>query len=343
MKSILLISNMGPSEQHPNSGIFIANQYNELRKNKELSFDYFYLTQDKKHGLAKILRYPLFLWQFISKYIFNHKKIDLIHVHFYYPNIILAALYKLLRNRKLRIVVTFHGSDIYYYTPAKSSYRFFSLFVDQYIFVSSELKKRFYKAVDGRVISAGALDLFYKLTSEKDKKYDLLFVGHLDFNKGIDRLLKLADSLENSVRIAVVGQGDSTVLDQYINNGSIAYLGPQTPDRLKEIYSRSRFLLNLSRNESFGLVLTEAMAQGVPVIATQTDGAATQISDNENGFLLKNDCKWLQDDGVAIIKQVLNSNQLKYKILSQKAAESAQRHKLSNITNELITIYNDLL
>lgn len=50
-----------------------------------------------------------------------------------------------------------------------------------------------------------------------------------------------------------------------------------TPDELADLFECSRSLVNLSRHESFSLIMTETMAVGTPVLATATDGTLEQI------------------------------------------------------------------
>lgn len=57
--------------------------------------------------------------------------------------------------------------------------------------------------------------------------------------------------------------------------------GSQPSHSVADIVRQSKFMVNLSYNESFGLAMTEAMAMGIPVIATRTDGSLEQIEDNK--------------------------------------------------------------
>jgi glycosyltransferase involved in cell wall biosynthesis len=341
--SVLLLSNMGPSPKNPNSGIFVYNQFEALSKNEKLNVDFFYLNQDKRSGLAKLLRYPKFFVQFIMKYIFSLKKVDVIHVHFFFPLILFAFFYKLFRNYNVKIVVTFHGSDIYLYTPPSLIYRLSSYFVNEFIFVSEQLHAKFYRTVDKKILSAGILAVF-KEQAEQDKEYDFIFVGHLDTNKGVDRLIKLVTQIEQTERInvAVVGSGPMQSVVEQGACQSITYLGSKSPDELSVLYHKSKFLINLSYNESFGLVMCEAMASGTPVIATKTDGAKAQITDKANGYLLDNSDAWLDKNGAGYLTSCLALSDKEYKALSCVAIETASKHKLSSITTRLYEIYSRL-
>jgi len=333
---------MGPSKEKPNSGRFVVNQFKTLKEQHDFDVELFYLNQNKKTGLAKALRYPLFFLRFIFYYVFSLKKLSVIHVHFYFPNIALAIFYKLCRNPKVKIVVTFHGSDIYSYSPPNFVYRMCSHLVNKYIFVSDSLKRKFYRATDAKVLSAGVLDLFYKpVTPRKAKDYDLIFVGHLEKNKGIDRLVTLLNNTELTLNVVVIGTGAYQPKPTR-GNCTLSYLGAKSPEELFALYHRSRYLINLSRNESFGLVMTEAMACGVPVIATETDGAIEQIEQEKNGYIWENNDTWIDTNGEDRLKAIFSLSNESYTSLSSNAIKSAERFRLSQVCSQISNIYCQL-
>ncbi|MDZ7901612.1 MAG: glycosyltransferase [Rheinheimera sp.] len=142
------------------------------------------------------------LWlQFIWRYVLSFRRFDILHVHYYYPTIWLAWTYKLLRNPKAKIVVTCHGSDIYLYKPESKLYKFAASAVDFFVFTSESLREKFFdQNVQSMVLPAGIHPTF--ATSQQlslpEKAIDVLFVGTLDHNKGVDRLLKLVAALPQS-------------------------------------------------------------------------------------------------------------------------------------------------
>lgn len=337
---------MGPTKENPTSGSFIVNQFDNLKSNPELDVDFFYIQKSKNNRLKRLVRYPYFFLQFVFNYIFSLKKIDIIHVHFYFPCIIFAIIYKLIRNWKVKIVVTFHGSDIYLYRRPNILYRLSSYCVDKYIFVSYELKKQFYREVDGVVLSAGILDIFKTNKLTEVPVYDLIFVGHLNENKGIDRLLQILSKTEMILSIVIVGKGKyyKEQLDQalILNKHNITYYEDLNQPKLAELYNKSKLLINLSRKESFGLVMTEAMACGLPVIATETDGSMTQVIDSVNGYIISNSEDQFLDEAISVINKSINMPESKYTLLSKEAIKSSDAYRVSNVTVALSKIYQNL-
>ena len=57
-------------------------------------------------------------------------------------------------------------------------------------------------------------------------------------------------------------------------------------DELAQLYRHARLFVLSSNEEGFGLVLLEAMASGVPVIATRCGGPEGLLADGETGYLV---------------------------------------------------------
>ncbi len=120
--------------------------------------------------------------------------------------------------------------------------------------------------------------------------------------------------------------------------------GAKTPAELADYYRRSKVYLNLSRNESFGLVMTEAMACGTPVVASQTDGAMAQLVDGDNGYVVVQQAVAPMAAALAAKIQLLFSMPApEYQQLQQRCQTSAQPYLLGKIAERLQTIYQSLL
>jgi len=81
----------------------------------------------------------------------------------------------------------------------------------------------------------------------------------------------------------------------------VLFLGKQ--ENLSELYSIADLMLLLSEKESFGLVLLEAMACGVPCIGTNVGGIPEVITNGENGFIVElGDWKKVAEHGVEVLQ-----------------------------------------
>lgn len=138
-------------------------------------------------------------------------------------------------------------------------------------------------------------ELLKRLKIEDDEKI-VLFVGGLDsahYFKGLPFLLKAFKNLEDKkYKLIVVGKGD--LENEYklkakelgIENNVIFAGGPTRNDLLKYYNLADVFVLpSIDKSEAFGIVLLEAMASGVPIIASNLCGVRTLIEEGKNGFV----------------------------------------------------------
>ncbi len=333
---------MGPKPSSPFQGKFVHNQVWALAA---LHPAYHYMRWHSDSLLNKILKYPVFILDFIWRYILSRRKFDIVHVHFFYPTIYLAILYKALRNRRVKIVVTCHGSDIYKYQPPGKLYRWCATKVDQWIFASKALARHFALPVQqAEVLPAGINELFRQAepVSWQDKSIDVLYVGSLDQNKGMDRLLALLPVLKDK-KVVIAGSGPwlqqlQHAAQQFPN---VLVVGPKDSAALKQLYSQARCFISLSRHEAFGLVMAEAMACYTPVIATGTDGSAEQIIDGVNGLLVPQ-----QSEEAEVIRQYQQALTTfftqpaeQYQQMQLNSRHSAEQYLLGQVVNRLQDIY----
>jgi len=270
-----------------------------------------------------------------------------VHVHYFYPTIWLALTYRWLRNPKVKIVVTCHGSDIYLYKPEPRLYKFAAAQVQHFIFTSDQLRQKFFcTPASCEVLPAGIHPVFADATQNNfaDKPIDVLYVGTLDFNKGMDRLLALLPEL-GPYQISVVGHGPyrSQLADAAKKYPNLRLCNPVGPAELKQYFEHSKCFLSLSRNESFGLVMTEAMACFTPVIATETDGSLAQIQHGITGYCLaqQNEAELLRQLSETI-QQLLSLPASEYRQLQLAGRVNAEQYLVSKVADQLVSLYQRL-
>ncbi|WP_238273179.1 glycosyltransferase [Methylobacterium cerastii] len=118
-----------------------------------------------------------------------------------------------------------------------------------------------------------------------DGTINLLFVGRLDRQKGIDLLVTaLTNAPFLPISLTVVGRAvtDPVKLERLSNITYIDWLRPQD---LAPYYAHADAVVVPSRWEGYGLVAAEAMSFGTPVVASRIGGLATLVEDGVSGFL----------------------------------------------------------
>ncbi|MGB9937049.1 MAG: glycosyltransferase family 4 protein [Methanobacterium sp.] len=130
-----------------------------------------------------------------------------------------------------------------------------------------------------------------------NKKYEnsIIFVGRLAPHKHVDDLIEAIDILKKSipsVKLRIIGNGiEKDKLIKLVNdlnlNKQIDFLANLEYSEVIEEMKRSNILVLPSTREGFGLVLAEANACNIPVIAYKSGGVVEVIENNKNGFLIE--------------------------------------------------------
>jgi glycosyltransferase involved in cell wall biosynthesis len=109
-----------------------------------------------------------------------------------------------------------------------------------------------------------------------------LWVGQTGYRKGLDvamAAVALARRDLPGLRLRVVGVPPGKPAD------GVDWLGIVPPDRMAEVYRAADLFIFPTRYESFGLVIIEAMAAGLPVIVSDNIGAGI-VTDGRNGVVV---------------------------------------------------------
>lgn len=177
------------------------------------------------------------------------------------------------------------------------------------------------------------------------EKNELIFVGRLDYDiKGLDLLVDIMSSVKNDVpdvHLTIVGDGngrkqlESTIAEAGLLQ-NVTLVG-QTND-VARYYQEASIALLTSRKEGFGLVVTEAMECGLPVISFKTEGPSEIIFDGENGFLID---KFDVDAFAEKIVWLCRNKELRY-IMGKNAQRRADNFSIKVIIDEWRSLFADL-
>ncbi|WEY86864.1 N-acetyl-alpha-D-glucosaminyl L-malate synthase BshA [Bacillus subtilis] len=267
---------------------------------------HFHEVEVNQYAVFKYPPYDLTLASKIAE-VAERENLDIIHAHYALPHAVCAYLAKQMLKRNIGIVTTLHGTDITVlgYDPSlKDLIRFAIESSDRVTAVSSALAaetydlikpekkiETIYNFIDERVY-------LKKNTAAIKEKHGILpdekVVIHVSNFRKVKRVQDVIRVFRNiagktKAKLLLVGDGPEKstaceLIRKYGLEDQVLMLGNQ--DRVEELYSISDLKLLLSEKESFGLVLLEAMACGVPCIGTNIGGIPEVIKNNVSGFLV---------------------------------------------------------
>jgi len=163
-----------------------------------------------------------------------------------------------------------------------------------------------------------------------ERKLKLLFVGGLKQGKGLSYLVEAIKFLKEKVEFSFVGNGSALELVQE-KLPHASYLGTMPHSQVLEIMREHDVLIFPSLFEGFGMVITEAMSQGMVVIATDHT-ALPDIADESTGILVP-----IRDSGA--IEDALNdliNNPEKVEQIGKSAMLLAQSYQWRDYESKIV-------
>lgn len=124
-----------------------------------------------------------------------------------------------------------------------------------------------------------------RLSNGNPEKKLLLYVGRLAAEKEIEKI-KSVLSVSNQFVLAIVGDGPHrNELEKHFAGTNTVFTGLLHGEELANAYASSDVFVFPSTTETLGLVITEAMASGLPLVAAESGPTCEQIENNHTGLL----------------------------------------------------------
>ncbi|SUY20970.1 glycosyltransferase family 4 protein [Clostridium perfringens] len=140
-------------------------------------------------------------------------------------------------------------------------------------------------------------ELTQNLLEKMKNKRNILYVGSIIKRKNVELIIRAFNEIKKykqykDVQLILIGKGEKKYIDSCISllsketKSSVIHEPFIENAQLKFIYEKSEIFLLPSLQEIFGMVLLEAMYFGVPTISSNSAGAETLISNEENGIII---------------------------------------------------------
>lgn len=282
-----------------------------------LSLDFRSLRWKRKYGLSKFFldnvliynfnfplgRIPDSIFAFISTYFAKmvyriieteNGRVDIIHAHFCAFQGYCAARLKSVY--KLPLVITEHSSELLKnYKESRTKYFSYGYKnADCVISVSKALQKTIKNRfnIDSKVVF-NIVDIhnFSYQKKESHNTFNFFSVANLCNSKGMDVLIHAFANLnKENVRLHIIGDGCCyNDLKSEVEKANlfekVKFWGALPHKDISELYRKADAFVLASRFETFGVVYIEALASGLPVIATRCGGPEDIVTE-DNGILV---------------------------------------------------------
>ena len=284
--------------------------------------------------------------------VFKKERFDILHFH----NFGFPSTYQILEKSESLNILTFHAN-----IEGSKFLKRFPIFlyllnkivqwkIDGIIGVAS-LNLKVFKDFNGpKLVVPNGIDLeefnprVPKLKKFCDGKINILFVGRIEERKGLIYLLKAFKILTrkfSNLRLIIVGEGE---LKEYCQNyvkennlKEVCFEGQITGPKLPSYYRTCDIYCSPAiYGESFGIVLIEAMASNVPVVAFANEGYKRVLEKGKGKRFLvgPKDYKTL-----AKKLEILIKNPKLRKEMGEWGLKEAQNHSWSKIANRVLDFY----
>ncbi|MEM2138640.1 MAG: glycosyltransferase family 4 protein [Candidatus Woesearchaeota archaeon] len=355
----------------------ITMNFNGLKKQEAINENFFvyrvncFRTKKEKSTFLEMLSFlmPAYLKakELIKKSIKENKKYDLIHCHFIFPTGIIAYLIK--KKFKIPYIITSHGSDVPNYNPDRFKLLHFLLKPfwkkilnesEKIICPSERLKKLILFSQDNKkkditekkiVVIPNALNLTKRKINLEKKEKIILYAGRLFQRKGVQYLINAFDLLNTSNtknskdwKLFISGDGDykkelEKIANKTKSKNKIKFLGWLDKESLYKLYEKSSIFVLPSSEESFGMVLIEAMMFGNAIITTKATGTEEVVYNS--GLLINKDEKIIEKELKEKLESLIN-DKLLLNNYQKKSLTRAQNFSLSKISKKYIYEFENI-
>lgn len=158
-------------------------------------------------------------------------------------------------------------------------------------FVSGESQARLLKNLGykSKIIKTKGVGIFnynkLEINREIVKVKKFLYVGRLSSEKNLEQIIKVFNGM-SELELNIVGYGPLEKELKKIASNNINFLGKINNEELSKVYQKNDVFILPSKSEAWGLVVEEALYNGLPVILSNKVGCCTEVIENgKHGYI----------------------------------------------------------
>jgi len=290
------------------------------------------------------------LIRILAKRLLSLESFELIHANFASPDGIAAAF--LSRELKIPLVITEHQANLegflaigYLKKQMLAAYRQAKKVICVSEHTAGIIRKADPTVQNLSVIPNGVELSRFRVRPQAPVPTKLIYIGYLIPHKGVQVLLQALSILYKSgleLQLTVVGDGaylpELTKLRSSLElETQVRFLGEKNAEEVAELLFQHDVMVHPSFMESFGIVLVEALAAGLPVVSTFNGGAESILTPQTGILVPPRDAQALAEG----IKQLLcNWESYDPQMLRAYAEE---RFSLDSVVQQTLEVYRSVL
>lgn len=346
-KHVLLL---GPDSRGRGGIASVLAQYKEM-------FECFHFVATSRQ-VGKIKNLLVALWAFIiCAFRMADPKITIVHIHTashidFFRHAVFVILAKCFRKK---VLLHLHGGDFerFYHRHTRVAC-YVCHKADALVAVSSYFEQLFHSLhlsehiyLLHNAIAPPHTTLAQKDEEKKNSKFQLLYIGSINENKGCFDVIKSIgthkEELDGKIVFHLAGNDETGKLDteirRYRLEDCVVLHGWVDKEKKSALLQSTDCYIQTSYFESFGLSILEAMAYGLPVITSATGGIPDLVDNGLNGlFVTPGDT-----DGIFNAVKTLMESPATRRMMAENSIKKARNFYIDKAEQKLLSIYHDLL
>jgi L-malate glycosyltransferase len=294
-----------------------------------------------------------------SQKLIKQNNYSLTHSFFSVPCGFLSLLFKF--QYKIPYVISLRGADVPGYAERFSCvYNFLKPLIkliwkksDAVVSNSQGLKELALKSSPNQKIKViyNGTDILNFRPDEKAKNSEKFIITlggtRVTSRKGIKYLIEAVRKLSSrypQICVTIIGEGSEkesleSLAEKMEISDKINFLGRIEYKKIASYYQEASVFVLPSLNEGMSNAMLEALASGLPILATDTGGTKELVKDGENGFIIKTK----DSDDIADKIEILIKDKKLCQKMGEKSREKAESMSWNNVASEYIGIYKSIV
>ena len=190
------------------------------------------------------------------------------------------------------------------------------------------------------------LEIKKRYNLKEDDKI-ILYVGRIAQEKSIDKIIEALAIIKgrgiSRAKLLIVGNGPAMEeLRQLVQSlgveEEVIFTGAVGNEEIQHYYKIAYLFTIASISESFGIVIIEALASGIPVLAVRAPGAVDIITDGVDGLLTEDDVEQF----ASALEKLIREPELREE-LSQEVLKTSEQYSINVISERMLNLYREVI